>query len=80
MGEHRIRHLANASKFACTVHSGQIWDIVQVIMALMMWIKTNGYEMAGGIHEIHLSGKETSKTDFDNIVFEFQIPVQPFRT
>ncbi|MCI0712412.1 MAG: MerR family transcriptional regulator [Chloroflexi bacterium] len=79
-GDLTFRRLDDEGDFACTVHSGQIWDIPQAIISLVTWIKTNGYDIMGGIREVHLSGRETSITDFDNIVFEFQIPVQPFGT
>ena len=79
-GDLNIRKLEETGDFACTVHSGHIWDIPQAIISLVTWIKTNGYEIMGGIREIHLCGRETAITDFNNIVFEFQIPVQPFET
>lgn len=65
----------NALPVASTVHSGSIFDIPQAIIALVTWVKENKYEIGGPIFEHHLSGRETSKTDFDNITFEFHLPI-----
>lgn len=70
-----LQRFANADPVATTVHSGTIFDIPQAIIALAAWVKDNGYDFAGPIFEHHLSGRETSKTDFDNITFEFNIPI-----
>jgi DNA-binding transcriptional MerR regulator len=70
-----LQHYRNAEPVVTTVHSGPIYDIGQAVVALAAWVKDNNYEFAGPIFEHHLSGRETSKTDFDNITFEFHIPV-----
>ena len=59
---------------ASTILNGSIWDIPEVITAIAAWIKSNGYESMKPTFEIHHSGRETEKTDFDNITFEFQTP------
>ena len=59
---------------ASTILNGSIWDIPEVITAIAAWIQSNGYESMSPTFEIHHSGRETEKTNFDNITFEFQTP------
>lgn len=61
---------------ATTLLSGSIYSIPHAVTTLITWIKTSGYDICGPTREIHLSGPETAKTDFDNVLFEFQIPIQ----
>ena len=60
---------------ATTILQGSIYDIPQAITALFTWLVSSGYCSVGAIRELHLSGPETSDTNFDAIVFEMQIPV-----
>lgn len=71
----QIRKLDDSSEFAATIHKGSIYDIPQAMTALFAWVGGSGYEVAGSLREVHLSGRETSNTDFEDITFEFQLPV-----
>ncbi len=72
-----MRHLDEpCDGLATTLLNGSIYSIPHVITTLITWIKTSGYEICGPTREIHVSGRETEKTDFDNVLFEFQIPIQ----
>ncbi len=72
-----LREMADGVPVATTIHQGSIFDVPVAITALFTWIHTSGFQVAGPIHEIHLSGQETHDTDFNAILFEFQIPVTP---
>lgn len=61
---------------ATTILQGSIYDLPQAITAIFTWINSSGYCSNGVIRELHLSGPETSKTDFNAIMFELQIPVR----
>lgn len=69
-----IKTYANVHLVASTVLNGSIWDIPEAITAITAWIKSSGYALQSPTFEIHHSGKETEKMDFDNITFEFQTP------
>ena len=70
-----IRDVQSPFPMATTVHYGSIMDIPSAIIALGQWVVENDYHFAGAVQELHLSGSEQRMTDYDNIVFEFQIPV-----
>lgn len=74
--EVRLRRLGEDVPLASTIHQGSIYELPQAITALFSWVKENGYAAGGVIREIHLSGPETSKTDFGAIVFELQIALR----
>ena len=70
-----LRQMDETLPRATTIHKGSIYDLPMAITALFSWIHSSGYQVAGPIHELHLSGQETHDTDFNAILFEFQIPV-----
>jgi DNA-binding transcriptional MerR regulator len=73
----QLRTLNDPLPLATTILQGSIYDIPQAITAIFTWINSSGYCSNGSIRELHLSGPETSDTDFNAITFELQIPVQP---
>ncbi|MFP4321991.1 MAG: MerR family transcriptional regulator [Anaerolineales bacterium] len=70
-----ISCLPGDEPLATTVHRGPIWELPQTISALLIWINTNGYQVAGSTREQHLSGREHENPEADPVVFEIQIPI-----
>ncbi|MBN2086179.1 MAG: MerR family transcriptional regulator [Anaerolineales bacterium] len=61
---------------ACTIHQGAYEDFSQAYTAIMGWITTNGYRMAGPCREIYLRGPGPGPTDPNTYITEIQIPVE----
>jgi DNA-binding transcriptional MerR regulator len=70
-----LRQLSAFPQVASVFHSGMIQDVTQAIVALFIWIDTNGYVSNGAIREIHLFGSETVLVRDEPVVVELQIPL-----
>jgi len=51
----RVIELPRISQAACVAHKGSYTALYQAYNALLGWIETNGYRMAGPIREVYLS-------------------------
>lgn len=74
-GDLKIRRLTETYPMACTVHSGNAFDVVNAMTALLTWVKSNHYEIRGMFREVHLSGSENDTQDYEHIVYEIQQPL-----
>lgn len=75
VGDIKMRVLDEPLELATTVHSGNIYDLPQAMIALFGWVGTNGYHVGGALREVHLSGREKKGMDYDSITFELQLPI-----
>jgi effector-binding domain-containing protein len=69
------RQLPGNDAMACLLHQGSYDTFGQSYTALMTWIETNGYHVAGPSREIYLRGPE-SGNDTSSYMTEIQIPVE----
>ncbi|MBZ0305660.1 MAG: MerR family transcriptional regulator, partial [Anaerolineae bacterium] len=85
-GEIMVREIAGAA-MACVVHPGSYAALDDAVSALMTWIDSNGYHVAGEMREVYLRFGADKKlglpaaylTDHDALfVTELQIPVRKF--
>ena len=72
-----VRDLPAVDTMACIVHRGDIWGIVDALIALYRWIGEHDYASAGPYRELHHGWREfrTNETKFDDVVLEMQVPV-----
>jgi effector-binding domain-containing protein len=70
--------LPEVKQMACVIHQGSHHTLVQAFNALLQWIETNNYQVAGSNREIYLQPKITD-ADFmrnlDRLIVEIQFPV-----
>ena len=74
-GDLKIQRLRDSYPMACTIHTGHVFDVIQAMTAVITWVKTNGYQLQGTFRELHLSGPENDKQDYNNVVYEIQQPL-----
>lgn len=74
-GDLKIQRLTETYAMACAVHTGQIFDVIHAMTAVITWVKTNGYQLQGTFRELHLSGPENDEQDYNNVVYEIQQPL-----
>lgn len=82
----QVRESPAVPSVACVVHSGRYATLYQAYNALLNWIETNHYRMAGPIREVYLRygaeglGFELPPThlehDLNHYVTELQLPVE----
>ncbi len=82
----RVVQLPQIKTAACVVHTGDYATIYQAYNALLAWIETNGYHMAGPVREVYLRyaadglGFDLPPTylakDATSFVTELQLPVE----
>lgn len=82
----RVIQLPQIKTAACVVHTGDYATIYQAYNALLEWIETNGYHMAGPVREVYLRytadglGFDLPPTylakDATSFVTELQLPVE----
>ncbi len=70
-----VRELPGIEQTACTVYKGAYENIGEAYNALLAWIGTNGYRIAGPCREVYLRGPE-SGPDSSSYVTEIQVPVE----
>ncbi len=69
----KIYELPSFDKMACVVHHGSYKQSCQAYTALISWIETNGYKIAGPNREVYIIGG--NEQDNDSYVTEVQFPV-----
>lgn len=62
------------TQVASAVHHGEFADFIQLHPAILQWMETNGYVMAGGYREIYIKHDYNDNSDS---ITEVQIPVKP---
>ncbi|MBC7969683.1 MAG: MerR family transcriptional regulator [Verrucomicrobia bacterium] len=79
-GSERVKSymLPEVKQMACVIHQGSYDTLVQAFNALLQWIETNNYKVAGANRKIYLQPKITD-VDFtgklDRSIIEIQFPV-----
>lgn len=73
----QARELPAVETMACVVHRGATDTIGQACMSLLVWVETNGYEVAG---PERVRAIERGSRDGRNDVAELQLPVARART
>ncbi|HLJ58784.1 MAG TPA: MerR family transcriptional regulator [bacterium] len=73
-GRARVYQLP-AALMACTVHHGAYNRLNQSYEAILRWIETNGYRVAGPIRELYLHCGQPVRQDDETYVTEIQVPV-----
>jgi DNA-binding transcriptional MerR regulator len=71
-GRVQPRELPTVETMACTVHQGSADTIGSACMALLTWLETNGYDLAGPERVLSLHRGE----DGEEAVSELQVPVR----
>lgn len=81
-----VRELPGWDNMACLVHTGRYDTIGEATHALLTWIETNGYQLAGPIREVYLrfnaDGLDLElpeaylARDADDFVTELQLPIE----
>jgi effector-binding domain-containing protein len=61
---------------ACVIHPGPYENFSQAYTALIGWVNTNGYHVAGPYREIYLRGPGPQPVDPSTYVTEIQVPVE----
>ena len=56
------------------IHRGDMWGIVNALMALYRWTYANGRVCAGPYRELHPHWRENEWEDFGDVVVELQLP------
>lgn len=69
-----VRHLERCT-VASAIHQGEMMDIDPMILALVSWIATNGYRMAGPVRELHYI-RRANDPEATPLV-ELQFPIAP---
>ncbi len=68
--------LPAVATMAFTIHQGSYEGFPQAYAALMGWIESNGYHIAGPMREIYLRGPSAYQPDPSTYVTEIQVPVE----
>ncbi len=68
-------HQLAETTVASTIHNGSYGRLGEAYNALMIWIASNGYQIAGPIREIYLHMSEPVRQDDESYVTEIQAPV-----
>jgi effector-binding domain-containing protein len=72
----QIRCLPAEALMASTIHQGSYEGFQDAYTALMSWIETNGYHLAGPMRETYLRGPSSMPTDPATYLTEIQVPVE----
>ena len=70
-----VRELPGVEMMATLLHQGSFDDLGKTYTALEIWIKVNGYRIAGPIREVYLRGPG-SGVDPSSYLTEVQFPVE----
>ena len=68
--------LPGVATMACTIHQGSYEGFPEAYTAIMGWIESNGYRIAGPIREIYLRGPAAPPNDPSTYITEIQVPVE----
>jgi len=69
-------HELPATQVASVIHSGAYSRLNEAYDALLRWVGTNGYQVAGPIRELYLKMSQPVRQDDETYVTEIQVPVQ----
>jgi effector-binding domain-containing protein len=72
--EIRVQELPSATS-ASIIHSGSYQRLPEAYDALLRWVASNGYQVAGPIRELYLHVSMPVRQDDDSYVTEIQVPV-----
>lgn len=61
---------------ASTIHNGSFQRLSEAYDALLRWIGTNGYQVAGPIRELYLHCPQPVRQDDESYVTEIQVPIK----
>jgi DNA-binding transcriptional MerR regulator len=70
----RVHELPSATA-ASVIHSGSYQRLPEAYDALLRWVASNGYQVAGPIRELYLHVSMPVRQDDDSYVTEIQVPV-----
>ena len=70
-----VRELEGAPMVASGIHRGHMRDLGQLIKAMIIWVGSNGYTLAGPLRELHLTPRDPNA--LDKRVVEMQAPIAP---
>jgi DNA-binding transcriptional MerR regulator len=70
----QIHLLPAAPEMATVIHRGDMWGVVNALMALYRWTYANGRVCAGPYRELHPHWRENEWEDFGDVVVELQLP------
>jgi effector-binding domain-containing protein len=73
-GDVRVYELP-AATVASAIHSGSYRRLPEAYDALLRWVGTNGYQVAGPIRELYLQNSQPIRQDDESYVTEIQVPV-----
>jgi effector-binding domain-containing protein len=74
-GRVKVYELPGLEQAACIVHKGRYEDIGEAYKALMAWIESNGYQIAGPDRELYFTDPSKVKDPAENVT-EIQFPVK----
>jgi DNA-binding transcriptional MerR regulator len=74
-----VRELAGESLVASGIHTGDLRDMPQLAKALLHWVGTHDYDVAGPLREMHLSAAVDDLPTGETRLVEVQLPVSPRR-
>jgi DNA-binding transcriptional MerR regulator len=69
-----IHPLPAAEAMASVIHRGDMWGVVNALVALYHWARANTRVAAGPYRELHLHWRENEQMDFGDVVVELQLP------
>jgi DNA-binding transcriptional MerR regulator len=73
----QIHLLPAAEEMATVIHRGDMWGVVNALIALYRWTYANGRVCAGPYRELHPHWRENEWEDFSDVVVELQLPTAP---
>lgn len=68
-------HQLPAATMASIVHNGSYQRLPEAYDALLRWVASNGYELAGPIREFYVQMSQPVRQDDESYVTEVQVPV-----
>jgi DNA-binding transcriptional MerR regulator len=72
-----IYPLPAATAMASVIHRGDMWGVVNALVALYRWTYANGRVAAGPYRELHPHWRENEQENFGDVVVELQLPTMP---
>ena len=73
----KIQNLPEVEQMASVIHRGPYEYIHLAYQALMSWVESNGYQIAGPDREIYMKGPgQISKGNPKDYITEIQMPVK----
>jgi DNA-binding transcriptional MerR regulator len=70
----QIHLLPATEEMATVMHRGDMWGVLNALMALYRWTYANGRVCAGPYRELHPHWRENEWEDFGDVVVELQLP------